>query len=494
MTDSQGQLPILVIDDERDIRDGCERILNRRGWEVITAENGEQGMAVLSSRPVALTLLDLKMPGMDGMEVLTWIQANHPDVLVIILTGFATVETAIEAMKTGAYNLIPKPFQPDQLRLAVDRAMERKKLIDETAALKEERQRTLIDLDTEKSRTRTIIRTLPHGVAVTAHDGRVVLMNPAFNRLVGLEADVGPGGHISNYIPDAGLCDLVTEVTACSIDGSGREREYEWSVSDELFILAHCNQVSSEEGECLGAVLVLTDVTEWKMLDRLRTDFLAKVSHELRSPLSTIDLQLGLLLGDADPDEDMQERLLTRAKERTGGLIILIRDLLDMSRFELEADVQTRAPLQMEDILHQVVESLSPQATCRKHGLTLNLPDKPLPPVVADQASLESVFTNLVANAINYTPDGGQVTISAANRGEAVRVQISDTGFGIAPEHRDKIFDKFYRVKNEKTRYVVGTGLGLPIVKAVVEGLGGEIVLDSEVDKGTTFTIVLPVG
>jgi len=493
MIDREGQIPVLVIDDERDIREGCQRILSRRGLKVILAPDGRTGLDILAREAISLTLLDLKMPGMDGLEVLSLIRRDHPQVLVIVITGFATVETAIEAMKLGAYDFISKPFQPDQLRLIVDRAVERKRLLEETERLKEERQRTLLDLDTEKSRTRTIIRTLPHGVAVSTPDGRVVLMNPAFNRLIGLDPGVNPGEHLSRYIHDEGLCQMVLEVSAGEVEKPGRTRAYELALGDDRFVLAQCNQVPGEEGQCLGAVLVLSDVTEWKMLDRLRTDFMAKVSHELRSPLSTIDLQLGLLLGEADQDQSKQERLLSRAKERTQGLIFLIRDLLDISRIELQADRRSPSRVRPEEILRQVVDSLTPQASSRGHSLELDLPPESLPELVADPASLESVFTNLVANAINYTPDGGRIQVRAESREGWLKIQVQDNGFGIAPEQQETVFEKFYRVKNEKTRYIVGTGLGLPIVKAVVEGLGGRIELESEVDKGSTFTIYLPL-
>ena len=493
MSRNQEQVPVLVIDDERDIREGCQRILSRRGLKVILAQDGRAGLEILAREEVALILLDLKMPGMDGMEVLGLIRRDHPQVPVIVITGFATVETAIEAMKLGAYDFISKPFQPDQLRLIVDRAMERKRLIDETEQLKEERQRTLLDLDTEKSRTRTIIKTLPHGVAVSTPDGRVVLMNPAFKKLIGLDPGLGPGDHLSRYIEDEKLCDLVLKVSAGEGGNPDRTRAYELALGEDRFVLAECNQIPGEEGQCLGAVLVLSDVTEWKMLDRLRADFMAKVSHELRSPLSTIDLQLGLLLGESDRNQGKQERLLSRAKERTQGLIFLIRDLLDISRIELQGDGRPPGRVRPEEILRQVVDSLSTQAMSREHSLELDLPEEDLPEIEADPTSLESVFTNLVANAINYTPDKGRIRVRAGRREGWLRIQVQDNGFGIAPEQQEAVFDKFYRVKNEKTRYIVGTGLGLPIVKAVVEGLGGRIELESRVDEGTTFSIFLPL-
>jgi len=495
MGDRDGLFPVLVIDDERDMRDGCERVLSPRGCQVIKAADGQAGLAILDKEPVSIVLLDLKMPGLDGLEVLRRIRESHPHILVIVVTGYATVETAIEAMKMGAYDFISKPFRPDQLRLTVDRAIERKKLTDEAKRLEQERQKTLVDLDKEKSRTRTIIRALPHGVAVTAADGQVALMNPAFGSLIGLEPSARPGQHISSYIKDKGLCDLVLALSRGEFKGGKEDRSYELTVGDDRYLMARCTEIPGEEGECLGAVMVVMDITEWKMLDKLRTDFLAKVSHELRSPLSTIDLQLALLLGEGGGDDSREDRhLLKRAKERTQGLIFLIRDLLDMSRIEMEAGKQTLTQVSLEKILGSVMDSLRPQAQSRQHSLSLKLPKKELPPLNADPVSLESVFTNLVANAINYTQDGGTIEIEAGLQEKFIRARVRDNGFGIEPEHLDKIFDKFYRVKNEKTRYITGTGLGLSIVKAVVEGLGGSLAVDSVPDKGTTFTILLPLG
>lgn len=154
-------IKVLVIDDEEGIRIGSSRILSRMGCEVTTASRGEDGLAIIDTAPIAIVLLDLKMSGMDGMEVLTRIHRKKKDILVIVITGFATVETAIEAMKQGAYDFIPKPFEPDQLRIVINRAREKLSLTWEAQKAELERRRTLSDLDTEKSRTRTIIEFLP---------------------------------------------------------------------------------------------------------------------------------------------------------------------------------------------------------------------------------------------------------------------------------------------------------------------------------------------
>ena len=486
---------VLVVDDEKDIRDGCERILTRMDLEVTKAENGPAGLEALERGRFDLVLLDLKMPGLDGLEVLKRIGESHPDILVIIITGFATIETAIEAMKLGAYDFISKPFRPDQLRLTVDRALEKMRLRAQARRLEEEKKRTLLDLSTQKSRTRAIIEALPYGVAVTNAAGQVALMNPAFNLLLGLDRDIPAGRPLSEYVNDPGLCRLVEQVSRDCRTRSGEEEEpegVEFSVGRESYLLAQCTRVLNERGEGLGAVLVVTDVTQYKMLDRLKNEFLAKVSHELRSPLSTIHLQLGLLLDGGGAAQSSKGRnLLFRAHERTMGLITMIRDLLDMSRIEAGAGEEREVDL--NGLLEVVVESVRPQAEKKNQELTLDLPEKPLPPLTCEPTSLESVFTNLAANAINYTPEKGRIRVRAGLGDGLLRVEVADTGLGIEPEQVSKIFDKFYRIKNEKTRYITGTGLGLAIVKATVEGLGGRVEVVSKPGEGSTFTVLIPL-
>lgn len=488
------KVPVLVIDDEGDIRDGCERILIRHGCQVAKAPDGAAGLEAMRLDPAEIVLLDLKMPGMDGLEVLKLLRQSHPQVLVIVITGYATVETAIEAMKLGAYDFLPKPFQPDQLRLTVGRAMERLRLTQETERLERERRQTLVDLAGEKSRLRTVISALPLGILVTQPGGQVVLHNPAFCQMAGLGADSPPGQDISRYLAEPKVQQLARQVSSGKQGPANELPSVEFTTREGRCLLAQATPVLNGQGESLGAVLVFMDVTPYRMLDQLRQEFVAKVSHELRSPLSTILLQLTLLLGEEGAAPPQGHRhLLVRARERTQGLISFVRDLLDLSRLEDGGgEVQNPVEVGLEKLLLSVKESLSTQAQNRGMKLIVELPSEPLPTVFADLGGLESVFTNLVANAINYSPDGTRVRIRAWREGEAVKVAVADQGFGIEPEKLDKIFDRFYRIKNEKTRYVTGTGLGLPIVKSVVDSLGGQVEVASQLGEGSTFTVTLP--
>ncbi|MCB2191946.1 MAG: response regulator [Deltaproteobacteria bacterium] len=490
----QTAVSVLVIDDERDIRDGCERFLRRLGCAVAKAPDGGAGLQAMEKSPADIVLLDLKMPGMDGLEVLKKLRQFHPQVLVIVITGYATVETAIEAMKLGAYDFLPKPFQPDHLRLTVGRAMERLRLTRETERLEQERQQTLADLAGEQSRLRTVIRALPMGILVTQPDGKVVLHNPTFCQMTGLAPDSPSGRDITNYLNEPKVHELARCVSQQKQNNSDDPEAVEFVTKQGRNLLAQATPVLGDGGASLGAVLVFIDVTPYRMLDQLRQEFVAKVSHELRSPLSTILLQLTLLLGEEGAAPIKGHRhLLVRARERTQGLISFVRDLLDLSRLENGGGAAAEpVEVSLEKTLTSVIEALSDQAQSREMELSLDLPQGPLPMLRADPVGLESVFTNLTANAINYSPDGSKVKIRAWCEGDSLKVTVSDQGFGIEPEKVGLIFDKFYRVKNEKTRYVTGTGLGLPIVKSVVQSLGGSVEVDSELGKGSTFTVTLP--
>ncbi len=488
-------ITVLVVDDEQSIRDGSERILSRMGFEVFKAANGEEGLKILEDHNIAIILLDLKMPGMDGMEVLRLVKQKDSHVLVIVITGFATLETAIEAMKRGAYDFIPKPFEPDQLRIVVNRARETIRLTLETEMLELERQRTLNDLGMEKSRIRTIIESLPNGLVVTNVKGHVVLMNPAFQQMFGVPPGSIQTDPISSYITDKELCRLVIDISRGKYIDFEDIPTYEFPLGTEKFLLASGQPVLGERKECIGAVVTVMDITEMKVLDQLKSEFVAKVSHELRSPLSTIHEQIAEVLKDTVEEEPGKDQyILSRAKEKTKGLISLIGDLLDLSRIESDSAKMEFKPIRLEELIKSIVDFLEIRAKNRNQRLSLILPEEKLPELMTDPMALESIFGNLISNAINYTQEGGEIAVSVEKVMGSVRVNVTDNGFGIEAKHLEKIFEKFYRVKNEKTRYITGTGLGLPIVKGLIGSLGGSITVDSTPGMGSAFTVILPIN
>jgi two-component system phosphate regulon sensor histidine kinase PhoR len=483
---------ILVIDDEAVIRESCRRILAPEGCEVIAAADGEAGLAAIKgdAQGLAVVLLDLKMPGMNGMEVLEQARAVNPDLLVVVITGYATVDSAVEAMKKGAYDFIAKPFTPDQLCLVVNRALEKRRLEMEAERLRAEAARSLRDVATEKSKVRTIMNSMSYGTVVTDREGRIVLLNPAASRMLRIETKACLEKPLSEAVVNEKLMEAVQGVVSPK-NPEVTTISQEFQMGDS-FIRAHTAAVKSEEGEVLGTVTVLEDMTYLLELDRMKGNFIAMVSHELRSPISAIGQNINLILdGAAGDTTEKQRHLLTRAKKRSKGLLDLIADLLEISKMEAGVTMQCKEPLQVEEVVRTVVELMEGEA--RNKGLSLAAEfHQSLPPVLGDRDNLERVFTNVLSNAIKYTPEGGKVAIEVSTDGDDVKTVVRDTGIGISKEDLPRIFDKFSRIKSEKTRGIVGTGLGLFIAKGIVDAHLGSIAMESEEGKGTSVTVLLP--
>lgn len=493
--DMPDPINILVVDDEQIMRDGSSRILSKDGWEVLTADNGQQGLEIIRNQPdqIDVILLDLMMPGMSGMEVLDHIRSIDPNLLVIVITGYATVESAVEAMKKGAYDFIPKPFTPDQLRIVVRRALDKRNLQKEAEFLRREREKSLRDIATEKSKIKTIINCMGDGVLVCDRDGYIVLTNPAAGRML----KVSETSLIGNFLSQ---CNLDPELSM-TIEESLKSKDLNYtSVSQELgigesgetFLRAHTAPVRSDLGETMGSVTVLQDISHLKELDKMKSEFIAMVAHELRAPIAAVEQQLNVILNRVAGDlTEKQEKLLVRAKERTKGLLNLIKDLLDLSKIEAGRMVQYKEPLTLQEIIQKVVDLMRVEAENKKIDLQFPIPSQN-PLIHADRTSMEGIFTNLISNAIKYTPEGGKVWVSLSEERGFAKALVSDTGIGIKKDDLPRIFDKFYRVRTIETRQIVGTGLGLSIVKSIVDAHLGSISVESEEGGGTTFTVLLP--
>jgi two-component system phosphate regulon sensor histidine kinase PhoR len=481
---------VLVVDDEKVVRDGCHRVLSGKGYEVATAENGQQALDLLAANSVDLILLDLKMPVMSGEEVLEITRTDYKEIPVIIITGHGTVDTAVDCMKKGAYDFITKPFQIDEFLLTVTRAAEKRKLEQKAIQFEEENIRNLYDLNLEKSRLKTIINRMANGVMVTNRNLEIVLHNPAFMRLLEISKEIENPAPITEIITYESLIETLKRIQRGKISESE-------SISQEIntgknVLRAISAPALGPDKNIVGTVTVLEDITAFKQLDQMKSDFVNMVAHELRSPLVSIrQINSVLLEGLAGPLKEKQQDFVDRGKKKIDALLELINDLLDVAKIEAGQYVQRRIPTDIGKIIEETVSLMRPRA--EEQGITLTHSCRDLKPVQADPKNMEEIFNNLISNAINYSPEGGHVTVTAQGLGEYMEIKVQDTGVGIPPEELSKIFDKFYRVKSPKTRQVIGTGLGLAIVKGIVEAHQGTVDVESTVDKGTTFRVLLPV-
>lgn len=484
------QTKILIVDDEKVIRNGCRRVLVDNEYQVLCAENGCEAMSIIEKEEVDIILLDLKMPEMGGEEVLEQVCKLYPNIIVIIITGHGTIDTAVDCMKNGAYDFITKPFQIDQFLLTLQRASEKSALEKKAKLFEEENIKNLYDLTLEKSRLKTIINCMANGVMVTNRNMEIVLYNPALMRLLEITDQIENPIPVNRIINDNNLIKALNDIQ--SDDSSERltiSQEIELNKSTLRAISA---PAYGPNNSIVGTVTVLEDITAFKKLDEMKTDFVNMVAHELRSPIVAIRQQNSVLLeGLAGPLQKKQEEFLARGVLKIDQLLELINDLLDMAKIEDGRHIQHHTPTDIDRIIIDTVTFLEQRADAQ--GIKLKYEFGNMKQVQADPKRIEEVFTNLITNAINYSPEGGVVTASIQCQNDYMEIQISDTGVGIPETETPKIFDKFYRVKDPKTRKVMGTGLGLSIVKGIIEAHNGTIEVESVQGEETTFKILLPL-
>jgi len=485
---------ILIVDDEQPIRMACAKILSGDGALVETAEDGLAGLAKAKTESFDLALVDLKMPQMDGMELLMHLATLDPDLIKIVITGYATLDTAIEAVQKGAYDYIPKPFTPGELRTRVGRGLEKRSLMLEARKLREERERNLLELANEKSRTQTIINCMGDGLIVTNRDRQVVLCNPAARHLLKVKRPLQMGEPLSNVASCPEFRELVEDALSPKKEGYVMaSKELPSREAHDPVLMANSAPVMDEKENIIGAVTVLRDISELKELDKAKSTFVSMVAHELRAPLAAIEGYLDVILeGVGGNDPKAVHKIMERSRERTHGLLALINDLLTISRMQAGRLAKEKEKIQIVPLLKEVVELMKGEALERRVTLEMEAQDG-LPLIYADREDMTRVVTNLLDNAIKYNRKDGKVFVRATADEAFVRVEVQDTGMGIPKKDIDRLFDEFYRVKNKETRAITGTGLGLSIAKKIVEAHHGHIEVESKLHRGSTFRVLLPL-
>lgn len=332
-------------------------------------------------------------------------------------------------------------------------------------------------------------------------EDRILTWNRGAEITLGYSKEEVIGKHLSTLLPPQRLHELAEMRAKVELDGALRDVEVESNKKDgtPIFLSLSVSSIADGDGRIVGFLRVAKDITEkrryeqrLKELDKLKSDFVSNVSHELRTPLTAIkgsvDNMLDGLTGELN---EKQSRYLTRIKSNADRLARLINDLLDLSRIEAGIKLN-RMNLSLPTVVKEVVESLGSVAAEKLINLEIKTADNDLT-AWADPDRVAEVLTNLLGNAIKFSPTGGNVTVSLARSGNNwVKVSITDAGTGIRPEEANRIFDKFYQVSHPEQPKATGTGLGLPIAKALVEMHGGRIWLESQVGHGSVFSFTLP--
>ncbi len=369
-------IKVLVVDDEPAIRAGVERILRNfkvdfpfmdevYEFDVSEAATGEEAIEMIEKEPPDIALLDNKLPGIQGVEVLEYISNNSFDIVVVMITSYASLEIAVRATNHGATDFIPKPFTPQELKSSLE------------------------------------------------------------------------------------------------------------NITKQLFLKRMARQMK-DQGK------------------QVRFQFLSVLSHELKAPLNAAEGYLRMIkerqLGNTLEDYD---QVVDRSLNRLNGMRTLILNLLDLTKIESGKPVQRIKNANLVEVARSSIDMIMPFAIQKEVDISLNAPEKINKNI--DPEEIEILFNNLISNAIKYNNPGGKVDIMLSEASGKTTIEIEDTGIGISPEDQKDLFKDFVRIKNPKTRNISGSGLGLSIVKKIVDLNRGEISLESAPDKGTKFTITFPI-
>lgn len=339
-----------------------------------------------------------------------------------------------------------------------------------------------------KSKLEAVLGSMANGIIFINRRGQIDLINPAAERFLSFSGPESIGRPHDAVIRHPELSALINEGLQ---GGYAVEREIKIAYPDETFFEVYISPIRDQTGRLTGVVAVLRDITEKRKLERMRRDFVANVSHELKTPVTAIKGFTETLLDGALNDEKASREFVEIIDHEAERLKRLIQDLLDLSRIEAKQVKLRRLPVDISSIAGDAVLKLRGQADNAKISLYVNLPDAPVV-AEADRDLIEQVLVNLVDNAVKYTPAGGRVDVEVAEKGRDVVVWVRDTGIGIPPDDIDRVFERFYRVDKARSRAQGGTGLGLSIVKHIVDIHGGTVGVNSRPGKGSEFFFTLP--
>lgn len=341
----------------------------------------------------------------------------------------------------------------------------------------------------EKRELEHTLQSMLSGVMVVNCDGKLRLMNAAARQIFGVSTTDRLTGRLGEAIFNSDVERLVTRALE-----TGDENTAELSIftPEERVFQVQTALLREEDQEVAGVVTTFNDITELRNVERMKTEFVSSVSHELRTPLTSIKGFVRTMLDDTNGyyDRQMQHEFLEIIDSECDRLVRLISDLLNVSRIESGRSLDlSLKPINLPGLIERRVSSQ--RSYTSKHEFVIRCED-PFPDIRADEDKVDQILTNLLSNAVKYSPEGGTITVEARDGDDSVSVSVSDEGIGIPPEHLDKIFIRFHRVDNRDTRQAGGTGIGLYLVKHLVDAHHGTIGVSSEPGKGSTFTFTLP--
>jgi PAS domain S-box-containing protein len=503
---------IICVDDQPEIVDVLMMQLESafgQTCEIEIAESADEALKVFlelreRGEEIELIITDEIMPGLQGSRFLEMVHAYDPDIMTMMLTGQAGLSDVVYAINNaGLAKCLKKPWEYEELKQTVS------ELVDKTRVNRRNKKLTQ-EVAAEKNKAEAIVHSITDGILVIDGDNKISLVNEACVNLLGRAEKELLGTHMFNVPELKGLNPLFT----------GASQRFGEVISDEIaltnptrYIVAVARTLRDKEGHPLGVVTVLRDITKEKEISAMKANFLSTVSHELRTPLTSVLATLELLLQGSlgELNQDQREFIKT-SKEQGEFLSELIDNLIDLSSLESNKMELVKEPVDIETVVSDMSSFANESA--RTKSLKFSLDVEPnLPRIIADRKKIERMLKILLSNAVKFTKQGGvtlkvqrvseweELTVNKQGKGtlkvrhpeEGVQFSVIDTGIGIADDHFEKIFEKFFQVDNSSTREFRGSGLGLSICKAIVQAHQGHIWIESELNKGTVFHVMLPL-
>ncbi|AFS78326.1 alkaline phosphatase synthesis sensor protein PhoR [Gottschalkia acidurici 9a] len=358
--------------------------------------------------------------------------------------------------------------------------------------MSEKLEETIGELQDNNTKMKAILTSMLNGVIALDNMNRIILMNPAAEEMFGVTEDIIKGKHIIEVIRNEELGEFVKGLIA---NNRSIDSEIEIYTPEYKILSFHSNliRLGNDPNKIIGVVIILQDITDIRKLENMRKDFVANVSHELKTPLTSIKGFVETLKSGAAENPKIRDKFLDILDIEANRLTYLIQDLLTLSEIENKNTLKEDEKINIQDNIDQVLEMLEELAKKKGIEIVKNISDK-LPDIYGDIGWFKQMIINLVDNGIKYTPENGIIKINAYNDKVNLYIEVSDTGIGIDKEHLPRLFERFYRVDKARTRQVGGTGLGLAIVKHIVLSFNGYVDVKSELNKGTKFTITIPLN
>ncbi|HEY0963252.1 MAG TPA: ATP-binding protein [Pseudomonadales bacterium] len=376
-------------------------------------------------------------------------------------------------------------------RVAESRALGMKRLADAINQMARNSARRVTALTADRNRLATIFTGMVEGVIDVDEKQNIVHINEAAAALLGVRSERCKGKPIWQEVRNQKITQALDEaLRSRSVIKSRIDYPRE---SDQLVFDIYVASLSDDAGEPIGAILVLHDVTELKHLERIRTDFVANASHELKTPITAIRGLSETIVGDDQVDRATLMQFMERIHAQSIRLSHLVTDLMTISRLESDQNMGDFSLLNFADLVSRAATAAQPALDARQHRLTLALPERRVE-IYGDRQHLSQLVDNLLDNAIKYTPDRGLIQLRLRIDGSDMLFEVEDSGIGISPQYQQRVFERFYRVDKARSQSLGGTGLGLSIVKNIAERHSGNVSVVSQLGVGSVFTFRMPLA